>query len=255
METQTATDLLWQSYVDGAPAPAELKGALDLDTALAVQLGILERRLDAGAELAGWKIGLTSARVRGRFGTTRQPFGHLLQSGVQESGNRVELASFRGATGVEPELCFTLGTALEGPGATAGDARKAASAVSAGMEINEIRVTDAGEFPLLVADNLAQWGIVVGETHTPIPESFESDAVRATIAREGDTRSDDLGADVIDDHFLSLATLANELAPFGRRLEPGQRVITGSFSNHRVTEPGRWEAEFSGVGRVAIHFV
>lgn len=255
MDTQTAIDLLWQSYEAGAPAPAELKGALDLDTALAVQLGVLDRRLAAGASQAGWKIGLTSARVRERFGTTRQPFGHILAASVHPSDGRVELAGFRGATGVEPELCFTLATPLSGPGASAEDARRAAGAVSAGMEINEIRVTDGGDFPLLVADNLAQYGIVVGETQSPVPTDFDSDAVRASIECAGETQSDDLGADVIDDHFLSLATLANELAPFGRRIEAGQRVITGSFSNHRVREAGRWTAQFSGVGSVAINFL
>jgi 2-keto-4-pentenoate hydratase len=122
------------------------------------------------------------------------------------------------------------------------------------MEINEIRVTDAGDFPLLVADNLAQWGIVVGETCSPVPADFDSDTVRARIDCEGETRSEDLGADVIDDHFLSLAALANELAPFGRRVEVGQRVITGSFSNHRVPSASHWRAQFSGVGSVAISF-
>jgi 2-keto-4-pentenoate hydratase len=254
VDTQTAIDLLWQSYQAAAPAPAELKGALDLDAALTVQLGILERRLEAGAALAGWKIGLTSARVRERFGTTRQPFGHILEASVHGSGDQVDLANFRGATGVEPELCLTLGTALAGPGANAEDARLATGAISAGMEINEIRITDAGDFPLLVADNLAQWGIVVGATLSPVPDGFDSDAVRARIDCEGETKSEDLGADVIDDHFLSLAALANELAPFGRRLEPGQRVITGSFSNHRVPQASRWEAQFSGIGSVAINF-
>ncbi len=255
MDVQNAIDLLWQSYESGAPAPAELKGALDLDAALAVQLGILDRRIAAGAALAGWKIGLTSARVRERFGTTRQPFGHILASGVHRSGDRVKLADFRAATGVEDELCLTLGAPLAGPEATPDDARRATAAISAGMEINEIRITDAGDFPLLVADNLAQWGIVVGDTQSPVPADFDSDAVRARIDRDGETVSEDLGADVIDDHFLSLATLANELAPFGRRLESGQRVITGSFSNHRVSGVSRWEAEFSGVGSVAINFV
>lgn len=255
MDITTATDLLWESYRTGESAPAALKGALDVDDALRVQLAILDRRLEAGARLAGWKIGLTSERVRQRFDTTRQPFGHLLEAGVQQSGNRVEIASFRGGTGVEPELCWTLATALAGPDASVEDARNAAGSVSAGMEINELRVADANDFPLLVADNLAQWGIVIGDTTTPVPADFDSDQVTARIDREGELKSEDRGAEVIDDHFRSLAVLANELAAFGRRVEAGQRVITGSFSNHRVKEGGTWNAEFSGIGRVAIRFV
>ncbi len=255
VDPNTASDLLWESYRKGEPAPQELRGALDIDSALTVQLAILDRRLEAGAELAGWKIGLTSERVRQRFDTTRQPFGHLLAAGVHQSGDQVKREGFRGGTGVEPELCWTLASPLEGPNATPEDARKAAGAVSAGMEINELRVADAKDFPLLIADNLAQWGIVVGETVSPVPADFDSNRVDARIDCDGALQSEDRGADVIDDHFRSLAVLANELAPFGRRIEAGHRVITGSFSNHRVQQAGVWDASFTEVGRVGIRFV
>ncbi len=60
---------------------------------------------------------------------------------------------------------------------------------------------------------------------------------------------------MIDDHFVSLAVLANTLGRFGRHLEAGQKVITGSFSNHKVKEPGHWLADFGSIGSVDIHFV
>lgn len=44
------------------------------------------------------------------------------------------------------------------------------------------------------------------------------------------------------------------LALGGRGLEPGQRVITGSFCNETVTGPGSWRAAFAGIGEVAVRF-
>ena len=54
-------------------------------------------------------------------------------------------------------------------------ARKAPRGVAAGMEINELR-TDGKDFGLLVADGLAQWGIVPGtdERHRSRDAAAES---------------------------------------------------------------------------------
>jgi 2-keto-4-pentenoate hydratase len=58
----------------------------------------------------------------------------------------------------------------------------------------------------------------------------------------------------MDDPFLSLSRLCALLHQYGRGLEPGQRVITGSFCNETVKGPGGWRAVFSGIGEVAVRF-
>ena len=68
---------LWEARQKGDYCPEWLNGALALDRALAVQLGLLERKVAAGDALAGWKIGLTSERARGALGVDARPFGHL----------------------------------------------------------------------------------------------------------------------------------------------------------------------------------
>lgn len=252
MDLTEAAERLWNATAAGRPVPAELEGVLEYDGALRVQLAVLEHRIAAGAERAGWKIGLTSERVRERFGTDRQPFAYLLRAGMLDSGATVVRREIRGPCGIEPELCWTLGAPLAGPDATAESARGAVAGVAAALEINEMRAP-AADFPLVIADGLAARAVVAAPA-IALPRDFESDRVVATLECDGDQVARARGGEVIDDHFRSLAVLANALFPFGRRLEPGDRVITGSFSRHDVVGPSHWRAAFSGVGTVEVRF-
>jgi 2-keto-4-pentenoate hydratase len=255
MDESRAADILWEALQKGEFYPPALRGQLDLDTALRVQMRILERRQARGETHAGWKIGLTSPRVRAHFGTDEQPFGYLLLDRVRASATEIRLDEIPAGTGVEPELCFILEEPLRGPGVTPARARSAVRGVLPGMEINEQRSGGIVDFPLAVADNLTQWGIVVGAPIVPVPEGFDSDALRVVMRCNGKVMADVVGRDVIDDHFQSIATLANVLGTYGKSLEPGHHVITGSFSKHDVAAGERWEAEFEGIGGVAVSFV
>ena len=253
MNVGEAAQRIWEGYRRGEYFPSELIGRLSFDEALRVQLDILDRRLAEGERLAGWKIGLTSATVRAHFGTERQPFGHILESGVVQSPGTVALDDLVVGCGVEPELCVTMGSELRGPGVTADEARAAVAGIAPGMEINQKRSGGMTDFELSVADNLTQWAIVQGPS-APVTERFDSDSLHVTMSRNGEIRADVVGRDVIDDHFESIATLANVLGEYGRRLDAGQRLITGSFSKHDVSRGDEWRAEFAGLGACSVRF-
>ena len=258
MNVEEAADRIWEGYRRGEYFPSELAGRLSFDEALRVQLDVLERRIAEGERLAGWKIGLTSATVRAHFGTDRQPFGHILESGVIASPGEVALDDLGGGCGVEPELCVTMGSDLRGPGVTADAARAAVASIAPGMEINQKRSGGVVDFGLSIADNLTQWAIVQGPASPladgPLADGFDSDSLRVTMSCNGEVRADVVGRDVIDDHFVSVATLANVLGDHGRRLEAGQRLITGSFSKHDVSRGEVWRAEFAGLGACSVRF-
>ena len=253
MNVGEAAKRIWEGYRRGEFFPPELLGQLSFDEALRVQLDILERRLAEGERLAGWKIGLTSASVRAHFGTERQPFGHILESGVIASPGDVRLEDLVVGCGVEPELCVTMGSELRGPGVTADAARTAVASIAPGMEINQKRSGGTTDFELSVADNLTQWAIVQGPAST-VTDGFDPDSLRVTMSCNGEVRADVVGRDVIDDHFVSVATLANVLGEYGRQLDAGQRLITGSFSKHDVARGEVWRADFAGLGACSVHF-
>ncbi len=257
MDIAESADLLWNEAREGRWFPVALRGRLTLDEALQVQLAVRNRKVAAGggnAVQAGWKVGLTSRRVRDRHGTDARPFGHIMAGDVYSSGAEIPLAEFPGAS-IEPELCFLFGQRLAGPGATPAAARAAVAGVAAGFELNQNRAQGVGDFPLTVADNLSQWGLMTGDQLAPLPPEVDLAALEVVLRRDGGEVSRALGnADTIDDHFLSLSILANTLAGYGEAVEAGSRVITGSFAKFEVAAGEHWEAFFSGIGSISVSF-
>lgn len=253
IDIDEAADLIVDGYRRKEFFPLSLRGKLSFDEALRLQIAVLNRLLDQGEELAGWKIGLTSPSVRERFGTDRQPFGYLLRRGLIPSGNEIDLDDIAVDAGIEAELCFVMGTDLKGTRITPEQARAAVGGVAPGMEINQRRDGGILDFTLSVADNLTQWAVVHGET-LPLPADFVSDELVFRMERNGHLEASMLGRDVIDDHFLSIATLANILGEYGLDLKAGQRLITGSFSKHDPARGDRWRASFEGIGSCEVRF-
>jgi len=223
-----------------------------LDEGLRRQLAVLGDR-----QVAGWKIGLTSGSARDSMGKGFRPFGYILPERVLPSGALVRLAGIA-TPGIENELCFTLGRALAGYVGRR-EIFDAIEAVSPAFELNERRVgRDAAPADRL-ADDLAQWGIVVGSPRRLDWERFQFESIAVTLHCDGDLVDSVAAAGHIDDHFDSLAALARQLARFGRSIDAGARVITGSFTKHAVSGPCRYIGDFdagaaSGIGQVAVEY-
>ena len=221
------------------------------DAGLRRQLADLDGKLAAGAGLAGWKVGLTSGASRDAMGTGFRPFGHILTERVMPSGATLTLGDFQ-AVGVENEVCFTMGEPLAGE-VTAAAARAAVASAAPGFEINEPRLGGSASTVERLADNLSQWGIVAG-AERPL-DDIDFDGLEVALAHDGVVQATVAARGHIDDHFASIAALAAQLGRFGRCLEPGQRVITGAFGRHRVTEPSRWSGNFgAALGVVEVLF-
>ena len=158
--------------------------------------------------------------------------------------------------GIENELCFTLGQALEGQ-VSRRQVLDAVASVAPAFELIERRLPPGASQVEHIADNLAQWGIVVGEERRLDWERFPFSGLAVTLHRDGEPVQRVAAEGHIDDHFASIAALAAQLAAFGCRIEAGARVITGSFTKQAVTGPSRYEGDFDagevqGLGRVVM---
>ena len=223
----------------------------DLHAGLARQLEALEQKLSAGETLGGWKVGLTSGQARDSMGAGFRPFGYILESRVFPSGARIGLDAFE-RVGVENECCFTIGRELAGE-VSRDEVVDAVVSVAPGFEINERRLPADSPAQERLADDLSQWGIVAGTPRSVDGVDFESLVV--TLARDGEAVETVAARGHIEDHFASIAALAAQLSRFGRSLQPGQRVITGSFGRCPVSGPSRWAGDFgSGLGVVEVVF-
>jgi 2-keto-4-pentenoate hydratase len=243
-------DALYVARKNGAQPSGLDQVQFGLEEALELQLRVLSRFEAEGERLGGWKVGLTSGNARDRMGKDFRPFGYVLQHRIFRSGATVPVAKIMNCA-VEPELCLIIGSPLRGDAVDVAQAKAAVRAVAPAFELNQRRVgPDAGQ-ALLLADGLAQWGIVVGP-EAPVRDNL----IETTVEFHCDehlVETQTPGA-TMDDPYLSLSRLCRLLHKYGFGLEPGQPVITGAFCHHAVRRPGAYRAVFSGLGEVAVQF-
>jgi 2-keto-4-pentenoate hydratase len=241
MATGDVLDRLWRARQDGDYAPAWLVGQLDLQGALDLQLGLLARAEEGGETQSGWKVGLTSARARQAVGVDERPFGYLLSSRTLASGSTIDSAALHHPS-IEIEMCFTIG------------ADGAPERVAAGFEINERRPGSARpDFGVMVTDCLTNWGIVEGSGVSPVPSAADLSGTVIRLERNGEEVFADRSDAHVDDHMVSLARLSEQLGRHGRRLEHGQKVITGAFARFDTEAGDDWRAVYEGIGEVEVH--
>jgi 2-keto-4-pentenoate hydratase len=252
-DIEQAVETFWASARRGVYAPPEWKGRLTREEAYAIQLGMLARHVRAGDRHAGWKVGLTAKAMQIQQGVHEPVFGFLLASGERASGTRFTSAELI-RPGFENELCLTIGTTLQGPGITTARALAAISTMAPALEIIERRGDFAGDLNLALADNAQQKAFVTGAP-VPVPAGFDLATVSVEVVVNGVPAERALGAEVLGTPAASVAWLANKLAEFGRALEAGMKVMSGSFTKQYTLEGGeRVEARFVPAGTVVAEF-
>lgn len=230
----------------GVIDPGEFTALTSIEQGLRVQLEVLDLRRDEGDSLVGWKAGLTSGRSRDRMGPGFRPFGHLLKRRTFPSGSVI--APPPGRLAIEPELVFVIGRALRGDPDPSLVADSIAAVIPA-FELLQYRAPDPVPHPVAVAENLAHWGIVLGD---PVPWTSTAAAVRMRLLRS-QVPVATAGPDyAIDEPTRSIAALCSLLDRFGLGIEPGQYVLTGSFAIAELDAPSTWRAEFAGIGAVEL---
>jgi 2-oxopent-4-enoate/cis-2-oxohex-4-enoate hydratase len=255
MRIEEAINILWQAMQTGDHAPTALRKTLTLAEAYRVQLGILKRWITAGETHAGWKIGGTSEAARKMLGLQAPLSGYLLASRRFSTGQTFAHEQI-GKPVIESELCVTIERRLTGPGVTREQVLDAVSAVAPAFEVVQMRGDLAGDLPLGVADDVAQWGYVTGTPLSPYPRNLDLGAITVEMRKNGEVIQQVRGREAIEDQLQSIAWLANQLAEYDMALELGQCIMTGSFTKPLPIAKGdRWETQFSSVGTVSATFV
>jgi 2-keto-4-pentenoate hydratase len=246
-DEQEAVGSFWIARARGEFFPAEWFDRLTLDDAYRIQLGIVARRCGAGERQIGWKVGLTAEAIQQQFGFHEPVFGCILDS--KRSGHvfrRDELIR----PGFEPELCLRVNQPLSGEISMA-TARAAIDMVYPALEIIETRGDFTAQIALAMADNAQQKTIILGD---PVPlAGMALDAVTATIEINGNVVATGSGDAVLGNPLNSVVWLARKLAQFGRHIQTGDLIMSGSFTRQFPIEPGdRVHADFHDIGKVQV---
>lgn len=227
---------------------------LDADDAYRIQLLNVRHRVQAGAVVRGYKIGLTSRAMQEMLGVSEPDYGHLLDDMLVASGSAVALARFC-APRVEPEVAFRLARPLMGPGCRPEDVVAATETVHPALEIIDSRVVD-WRITLVdtIADNASSAAVVLGEG-CPL-DGLDLRAIDVTLSTNGEAVAAGATSAVLGDPAAAVAWLVDKLSSFGVHPGAGDVVLPGSCTRAiGVAEGDAVRADFAYIGSVGVSFV
>jgi 2-oxo-hept-3-ene-1,7-dioate hydratase len=210
------------------PALAEQFPQLTAADAYRIQRLAIEAQRAAGARVAGYKVGLTSAATQALFGASEPMYGRILAQGVLASGSRIRAAAFSRPR-LEAELAFVLGTDLAGDAVTGEQALEATERIVPAFEIVAQRTEAVRALGDAIADNGAHGAMVLGGGGIA-PGDCDIASIRATLYRNRERFDSGIASSVLGHPACAVAWLARALDAEGERLERGQIILTGTLT-------------------------
>ena len=213
--------------------------ATDLDSAYSVQAAYQDLLREGGADIAGYKVALTSKAMQEFVGVDQPLAGAVFDDVVYESGTSIDLGAHR-HLGVECEVAVSLTQDL-GPGSGPHTRESIAALVGEcrpAFELIEDRNAAYGSLdPFdLVAENAWNAAVVLGAAGDWTGVDLEEASTELDI--NGEQVGQGRTGDALGHPFEATAWLANHLTSRGHTLAAGQFVMTGSSVVTQFPEPG-----------------
>lgn len=233
---------------------------MDMDDAYAVQAAFVARKQAEGAEIKGWKIGLTSKAMQYALNIDIPDSGILFDDMFFAHGGVVPKGRFIRPR-IEAEIAFIMGADLAGDTVTQADVIAATESVAPALEILDTRIyrqdpeTGAQRSVLdTISDNAANAGIVLGAERHPFA-AFDLRWTGCITFRNDEVEETGLGAGVLNDPVESMVWLVHRLASYGAGLRAGDVVLSGSFIRPVEARNGdKFVADYGPFGTVHIDF-
>lgn len=228
--------------------------AMSLEDSYAISTEWADRKRSAGAKLIGYKVGLTSKAMQRSSQIGEPDFGYLFEDMIISDGAKILHENYC-VPRVEIELSFILDKPLRGPGIRLPDVIRATEFVIPSIEIVDARIQDPRKIFDTVADNGASAGIVLGGRPFR-PNDIDLRWLGGVLYCNGEIEETGLAAGVLGHPAMGVAWLANKLGSFGRPLEAGHLILTGSFTRVAFAKKGDvFHADFGRAGTISVQFV
>ena len=228
---------------------------LDIDDAYAISLGLLARRLEAGEQVVGKKIGVTSKAVQDMLGVHQPDFGFLTDRMHIPDGATIRIADGMIQPRAEAEIALILRSGLKGPGVTMADVLDATEFIAPCFEIVDSRIENWNIGIVdTVADNASCGVFVLGAARVD-PRPIDLAALKVRVWKNGAPLSEGLGSAVQGSPLASVAWLANTLGRYDVSLDPGEIILSGSLVPLETARPGdSFRLSLEGVGDASVQF-
>ena len=234
---------------------------MTIDDAYAVQRALVALKTSGNNKIIGHKIGLTSRAMQMSVGIDEPDYGALLEDMLFDEGSDIPHDRF-----VEPrlevELAFILAKRLEGPNVTVTDVLAATDYIVPALEIIDARIQrvdpeTGGTRKVMdtISDNASNAGVVLGGRPVKA-DAVDLRWVSALLFQNGVIEETGVSAGVMNHPAKGVAWLARKYALHGMGLEPGQIILSGSFTRPVFVHPGdTLHADYGPLGSIACRFV
>ncbi|MCG9554765.1 2-oxo-hepta-3-ene-1,7-dioic acid hydratase [Vibrio sp. Isolate31] len=262
-QVQVAAERLYKAEKNREQIPALTLDypKMSMDDAYKIQSRWVERKKNEGAEVKGYKIGLTSRAMQMAVNIDQPDYGVLLDDMFFSDGAQIPVADFLDPR-IEVELAFVLKEKLEGENITIFDVLNATDYVIPALELIAARCyrTDpetgyTRKVYDTIADNAANAGIILGGR--PIkPNEIDLRWVGAMLYLNGQIEETGLAGGVLGHPANGICWVCKRFAPHGVSLEAGQVILAGSFTRPVCVKEGDTiHADFGSLGGISVKFV
>ncbi|MFT5133862.1 MAG: 2-oxo-hept-3-ene-1,7-dioate hydratase [Gammaproteobacteria bacterium] len=233
---------------------------MSMDDAYAVQKTWMDLKVAEGRQVIGYKVGLTSRAMQMTMQIDEPDYGTLLNDMIFDDGSDIEVSRFRDPR-IEVELAFVLKDRLEGENVSIFDVLNATDYVIPALELiaaRSYRIDPENGYVRkifdTISDNAASAGIIMGGR--PIkPMEMDLRWAGALLYRNGVIEETGLAAGVLNHPANGIAWIAKRFSPHGIALEPGQILLSGSFTRPVIARAGdTFHADYGPLGGISCHF-
>ncbi|MEX2520589.1 MAG: 2-oxo-hepta-3-ene-1,7-dioic acid hydratase [Paracoccaceae bacterium] len=222
----------------------------------AVQREWVRMKAERGDHVIGHKIGLTSRAMQQASQIDEPDYGALLASMVIGDGAVIDPYRFIRPR-FEVELGFRLKDRIVGDNVTIFDVMNATDYVAPAIEIIDARChqndPESGrprQVMDTISDNAANAGVIWGGRPMR-PDQLDMAWIPGVLRRNGVVEETGVAAGVLGHPANGIVWLARRLAAQGVALEPGQFVLSGSFTRPVAGAPGyTMDCDFGPLGSV-----
>jgi 2-oxopent-4-enoate/cis-2-oxohex-4-enoate hydratase len=250
-------DELYEALVSRKPVDplTDRESGITIEDAYAIQLRMVQRRLDTGETIIGRKIGVTSKVVMTMLNVNQPDFGQLTSGMVFNEGDAVRTDTMI-APRAEAEVAFVLKRDLAGPGVTAADVLRATDCVIPCFEIVDSRIKDWKiRIQDTVADN-ASCGVLTLGGRRADPRRLDLSLAGMVLEKNGELVSTSAGAAVQGSPVNAVAWLANTLGRLGITMRAGEVILSGSQSPLVPVKAGdSLVCAVGGLGSTSVRFI
>lgn len=257
-QIETFGDALYDALVNRETIDPVTEQApeIEIDDAYQISLRMLKRRTDAGEQIVGKKIGVTSKAVMDMLNVHQPDFGFLTDRMMYSTGADIPASTAMIQPRAEGEIAFILKDGLAGPGVNNADVIAATDFVMPCFEIVDSRIRDWKiKIQDTIADNASCGVVVLGDTAVK-PTAVDLSTCGLVMELNGEIISTGAGAAALGSPVNSVTWLANTLGSFGIGLEAGEVILSGSLVPLQPVKAGdNMNMAIGGIGECSLRFI